>query len=422
MAYDISCPFVSTMKPLAARMRRPIFLRSWGKRPSGARWRLREFLDAGVLPSLLLWGPPGAGKTTIARLLAGAAGARFVELSAVSDGVADVRRVIAEAREAITEGHKTLLFLDEAHRFSKSQQDAFLASVEEGAIILVAATTENPYSSITAPLRSRLRLLRLEALSDEDLGGLVDRALTDPRGLAGAAQLDPVARRQIIGFAAGDARRALTILDLAAAIAARRQASEISAADALAAAAERSIDLDRSGSLSAFIKSIRGNDPDGALYWLAAMLGAGEDPRVITRRLLISAGEEIGAADSRALGVAAAANAAAESVGMPEIQFPLAAATVILAGMAKSPRAGQAYFAAAAEITANGVGAVPSHLRANAKTYLHPHQAQGFDVAQEYLPRTLRGRRFYEPSAEGEEKELGERLTRLREKRGKRSE
>lgn len=410
------------MKPLAARMRPTDLSEVVGQgallEAGGA---LREFLDAGVMPSLLLWGPPGAGKTTIARLLAGAAGARFVELSAVDNGVADVRRVITEAREATQEGHKTLLFLDEAHRFSKSQQDAFLSSVEEGVIILVAATTENPYSSITTPLRSRLRLLRLEPLSDEDLGGLIDRALLDPRGLGGAAELDPVARRQIIGFAAGDARRALTILDLAAAITARRGAAVISATDALSAANERSIDLDRSGSLSALIKSIRGNDPDGALYWLAAMLGAGEDPRVITRRLMISAGEEIGAADPRALPVAAAANAAAESVGMPEIQYALAAATVILATMPKSPRAGQAYFAAAAEIAANGVGLVPQHLRASAKTYVHPHEAEGFDVAQEYLPKTLRGRRFYDPSSEGEEAKVAERLVKLRARRAKRS-
>jgi putative ATPase len=413
--------------------------------PQGA---LRHLLRADSLPSLLLWGPPGSGKTTLAGLLAAEIGAEFSALSSVSVGVAEVRAVIAKARELRARGGRLLLFLDEIHHFNKSQQDALLPAVEDGAIILVGATTENPYAALNAALLSRLRIFRLAALDEDALAVIVERALASPRGLAGRFALDELARTALFEVGAGDARTVLETLSAAAAIAAGESAfaagegdfgaleEHLSAAGegraaepangatllidraAVIAAAQRpGLAYDASGTLSAFIKSIRGNDPDAALWWLATMLEAGKDPREIARRLVISAGEEIGSADPRALPVAAAALTAAEQVGMPEIIYPLAAATVILAGLPKSPRAGQAYLAVLEELRAHGGHPVPGHLRASAREYRRPNEAPDFDLNQQYLPDALRGRHFYEPAESGLESQIAARLARLAERR-----
>jgi len=438
-------PDMGLTGPLPARMRPRELSEFVGQAhllgPGGP---LRAMINAGASPSMLLWGPPGTGKTTLALLTAEKLGATFVSMSAINANVADVRAAIAEAQERRIKGGKTVLFLDEIHRFDKRQQDTLLGAVESGVITLIGATTETPYSSINDALLSRMRLFRLSPLSDEDLSALVGRALTENRGLAGRFSLPPDALARLLELGGGDARRTLDILETAAIIASTPSADAFDAQDtievgaktkgkkrasipaisreAIESAAQRArTDYDATGTLSAFIKSIRGNDPDGALYWLATMLVCGEDPRVIVRRMLISSGEDIGAADPRGITVAAAAAQAMEQVGMPEIQYILATAVTILATLPKSPRAGQAYFAARGEIEKSGTKPVPGHLRTNGGgRYIHPHGAdqsgpRAFHVNQPYLPEGLAGRRFYEPSDAGLEAQISARLARLRE-------
>ncbi len=409
--------------------------------------------------SVILWGPPGTGKTTLAQAIARSSGRRFVELSAITAGVKDVREVM---QEALTQrdlyGQSTILFLDEIHRFTKAQQDALLPGVENGWVVLIAATTENPSFSVISPLLSRSLLLTLRPLGDDDLGALVDRAVADPRGLAGRVVLDDDARAALVRLASGDARRALTALEAAASVAgddagapapAARDDDEddddeqdpgpftgegdelpVITADHIAQAVDRALlRYDRQGDehydvISAFIKSVRGSDPDAAIHYLARMIEAGEDPRFIARRLVISAAEDIGMADPQALQIAVAAADAVAFIGMPEGRIPLAEATVYLATTAKSNAAYNAINAAIADVRAGGFGRVPMHLRdahypgakrlGHGKGYKYAHDSDIGIVTQQYLPDELVGRRYYEPTSHGAERDVSARLEKIR--------
>jgi putative ATPase len=427
-------------QPLAARMRPRTLDEFVGQEHLvGERGPLKRGVDRGHLSSILLWGPPGTGKTSLARLLAQAVGAHFETLSAVMSGVVEVRGVIAEARERlINGGPKTVLFLDEIHRFNKAQQDALLPQVEDGTITLIGATTENPYFEVNSALLSRLRVWRLEPLTDEQVGLLVRRAIEDEdRGLAGehgptgGVHLPEDAFDHLVGLAAGDARQALNVLEGAVTLAdaeGRRDDAgrvEPTLEDVEAAAQQRVLAYDRAGdghydTVSAFIKSIRGNDADAALYWLASMIAAGEDPRFIARRLIISASEDVGNADPRSLQVAVAAAQALDWVGLPEAQYALAQATVYLATAPKSVRSGQAYWAAVGDVTHLGSLPVPFHIR-NAPDrrmkqhgigvgYRYPPDYEGSDVDQQYLPDDLTTRRYYHPSDRGYEATIAQRM------------
>jgi putative ATPase len=388
--------------------------------------------------SIILWGPPGTGKTTIAKALATASGRKFVELSAVSAGVRDVRQVMEEALSSRDlYGVTTVLFLDEIHRFTKAQQDALLPGVENGWVILVAATTENPSFSVISPLLSRSLLLTLEALDDEDLGVVVDRAVADPRGLADAIVLEPAARAAIIRLASGDARRALTALEAAALVASASHGSGAAAKgkptitdEIVASAVDRALlRYDRQGDehydvISAFIKSVRGSDVDASLHYLARMIEAGEDPRFIARRIMISAAEDIGMADPQALPIAVAAAEGVALIGMPEGRILLAEAVVYLATAPKSNASYKALDAAIADVRAGKIGRVPKPLRdahypgakklGHGKGYLYSHD-QDFGVAeQQYLPDELVGTEYYQPGGNGYERDVAARLTRIR--------
>ena len=412
--------------PLAARVRPRTVDEFVGQEHLiGADGALTRVVRPGYLPSMVLWGPPGSGKTTLARLLADRAGGTWRQLSAVTSGVADVRALVAEAKALREAGGRTVAFIDELHRFNKSQQDALLPHVEDGTITLIGATTENPYYEINSPLLSRLRVYRLEPLSAEALQQIVEHALTDARGLDGRASLAPDAMASLVDLSGGDARQALNILEAAAAV------SSSPSAEAIAEAAQqRLLAYDRVGdqhyeAASALIKSMRGNDPDAALYWCASMVAAGEDPTFIARRIVIAASEDVGNADPRALQIAVAAMQAVEMIGLPEAQYALAQAAAYVASAPKSNRAGAAYFAALAEVEEHGRLPVPLHLRPSAhrrlsreqgygKGYLYPHDFDDADVDQQYLPDALTGRVFYEPSDQGLEIQIGERLQRLR--------
>jgi len=404
--------------PLAARMRPRTIDEVVGQAALiGPGAPLRRLLERGETPSLLLWGPPGSGKSTLAAVIAAAVRAVPTSLSATSDGVAEVRKAVAAAAERRAHGEQTLLFIDELHRFSRTQQDALLPHVEAGTIILVGATTEPPPRAISPALLSRMRTFRLEPLSAEELATLLQRALDDTRGFGGTMTVDDDARRQLIGFAAGDARRMLTLLELAALM--MPAGKPVSPNEVLLAAQDRSLPYDQSGVTSALIKSIRGNDPDAAIWWLATALEGGEDPRIIARRLLVSASEDVGNADPAALPLAVAAAQVVELAGSPECDYALAQAVTYLASAAKSPRAGEALAAAREQMALAGQLPVPGHLRAAAKTYQTPHAVgEPFDIAQEYLPSVLRAKRFYEPSGSGVEGELRDRIARLRAARG----
>ncbi|WP_374314956.1 replication-associated recombination protein A [Microbacterium sp.] len=382
--------------------------------------------------SVILWGPPGTGKTTLAQAIARSSGRRFVELSAVTAGVRDVREVM---QEALTQrdlyDQSTILFLDEIHRFTKAQQDALLPGVENGWVVLIAATTENPSFSIISPLLSRSLLLTLKPLSDDDLRTLIDRAVADPRGLAASVVLGDDARDALVRLSSGDARRALTALEAAASLAEPGDDESPSiTAEHVAQAVDRALlRYDRQGDehydvISAFIKSIRGSDVDAAIHYLARMIEAGEDPRFIARRLIISAAEDIGLADPHALPLAVAAADAVQLIGMPEGRIPLAEATAYLATTAKSNAAYLAIDAAIADVRAGGFGRVPVHLRdahypgarrlGHGKGYVYPHDSEVGVSPQQYLPDELRGRRYYEPKALGAERDVQARLERIR--------
>jgi putative ATPase len=407
--------------PLAARMRPRDLTEFVGQRQIvGPGTALRSSIDAGRIPSMILWGPPGSGKTTLARLVASAAKARFVGMSAVTAGVADLRRAVAEAKNHRTAGRgATILFVDEIHRFNKAQQDAILPHVERGDVTLIGATTENPSFEVNNALLSRTRVWVLKPLEDDDIGAIIDCAVEDAdRGLGGTVMLTPEARASLIGMADGDARIALNALELAA-----RIASDIGGAapggrvaigvkEIEEAMQRRALRYDRAGDehydvISAFIKSVRGSDPDAAVYWLARMLEAGEDPMFVARRLVILASEDIGLAQPAALSVAVAAYQAAHAIGMPEALYPLAEATLFLALAKKSNSGLRAYFAAKQAIDETGTLAVPLHLRNAAtdlmrrlgygKDYRYAHDFEGSIVEQQHLPDELAGRKFYEP-------------------------
>jgi putative ATPase len=427
-------------QPLAARMRPRSLDELVGQTHLvGERGPLRRSIARGHLASLILWGPPGTGKTSLARLLAGEIGAHFSTISAVMAGVADVRSLIAEAQDRIAlHGTRTVLFLDEIHRFNKAQQDALLPHVEDGTITLVGATTENPYFEVNSALLSRMRVWRLEPLTDADVAIVVRRALEDEeRGLAGAlgpaggVALAQDAFDHLVGLAGGDARAALNVLEGATALAEgegiRDADGKVSPRleDVEAAAQQRVLAYDRAGdghydTVSAFIKSLRGNDPDAALYWLASMIAAGEDPRFIVRRLIISASEDVGNADPRALQVAVAAAQALDHIGLPEAQYALAQATTYIATAPKSNRSGLAFFAAVGDVETHGSLAVPLHLRNAAHRgmkqhgigvgYRYPHDFEDADVDQQYLPDELKDRRYYLPTDQGYEATLSNRM------------
>lgn len=385
---------------------------------------LRRLVEGGRLPSCILWGPPGSGKTTIGRLLAEAVGARFEALNSTTDGVATLRGVVEAARSAAAlEGRTTVVFLDEVHRYSKAQQDALLPHVEAGTIVLVGATTEPPIAgAITPPLLSRLRVFRLQPLGEAELAAIATRALENAElGLAGAYALEEAAARQLIGYASGDARRMLGLLETAAVLAERRAADlgpgpvrrpvQIEPADVARAAQSPMLGYDRSGVVSALIKSVRGSDPDAALWWLATALESGEDPRYLARRLVISASEDVGNAEPAGLPLAVAALAAVEKIGAEtndEGLYALAQAAVFLAASPKSAAAGRAFFAARDELRAHGPRPVPGHLRPAARTYRNPHDAPDGAADQAYLPRGMTARRFWEPTDAGAEARLGQ--------------
>jgi uncharacterized ATPase related to the helicase subunit of the holliday junction resolvase len=386
-------------------------------------------LVAGQPMSVFLWGPPGVGKTTLASIVSRASGARFVELSAVTAGVRELRAELDAARRELERGTSTVLFIDEVHRFSKTQQDALLPAVENRIVTLIAATTENPSFSVISPLLSRSLLLRLRPLTNTDISALVSRALVDERGLAGAIALADAARDDLVCLAGGDARRALTYLEEAAASAEALGLGEITS-EVLAHAVDRAaVRYDRDGDqhydvISAFIKSVRGSDVDAALHYLARMLEAGEDPRFIARRLMISASEDIGMAASGVLGTCVAAAQAVQLLGMPEARITLAHATVAAATAPKSNAAYKALEKAVADVRAGRGGAVPAHLRdahyagarafGHGEGYVYPHDLPTGVAAQQYLPDDLAGVSYYQPTGHGAEAAISERMAAVR--------
>ena len=416
--------------PLADRMRPRTFDEFVGQEHVvGIDRVLRRAIQADRLPSFILWGPPGSGKTTLARLIAGVTQASFQSLSAVTSGVADLRRIVSEARDRSgMHQEKTILFVDEIHRFNKSQQDVILPHVEDGTVTFIGATTENPSFEVNAPLLSRCRVFALQNLTPEEAEKIIRSALADDqRGLGELGlELEQPALEHLIDIANGDARVALNALETAAfATGVVEGATMIDLATISDALQRRSPLYDKAGeghydTISAFIKSVRGSSSDGALYWLARMIESGEDPLFIARRLVILAAEDIGLAQPEALAIAVAAQQAVHFLGMPEARIPLAEATVYLATAPKSNSAYMALEQALADVRQRAGEPVPLHLR-NAvtglmrnvgygKDYQYAHDHPGHFVEQDFLPPSLKDRRYYQPTEEGSEKEIVERL------------
>lgn len=420
--------------PLAARMRPRTLDEFVGQEHIlGPGKLLRRAIETDRLfSSIILWGPPGSGKTTLAQIISAHSKSAFVTLSAVLAGLPELRQVIQEAKERRRlYGQRTILFIDEVHRWNKAQQDALLPHVEDGTVIFIGATTENPYFEVIGALVSRSRVFRLYPLTEEQLDTILTHALQDPQRGYGARNviLDEAARRHLIQVAGGDARNLLNALELAVESTPVNEQGEIHITLEIAQESiqRRAVLYDKEGdihydTISAFIKSVRGSDPDAALYWLARMLYAGEDPRFILRRLLILAGEDVGLADPMGLVIAAAAAQAFDYVGLPEGVYPLVEATLYLATAPKSNSA-QAYFKAMAHIEQEGAAEVPDHLKdshrdaealSHGKGYIYPHEHEGHFVPQQYLPPHLLGIYFYRPSDEGYEAQVRERLERWR--------
>nr|WP_229680259.1 replication-associated recombination protein A [Saccharopolyspora subtropica] len=417
--------------PLAVRMRPRSLDEVVGQQHLlGPGAPLRRLVEGAAPASVLLYGPPGTGKTTLANLVSLATGRRFAALSALSSGVKEVRAVIDEARRRLgRSGEATVLFIDEVHRFSRTQQDALLGAVEDRTVLLVAATTENPFFSVVAPLLSRSLVLQLRSLEDDDIRTLLRRAVSDERGLGGAVRLDEAAEAHLVSLAGGDARRALTALEAAAESATSTGADVIDLATVESTVDRAAVLYDRGGDqhydvVSAFIKSIRGSDVDAALHYLARMVEAGEDPRFIARRLVVHASEDIGMADPTALQTAVAAAHAVQFIGMPEGRLALAQATIHLATAPKSNSVIMAIDEAVSDVRAGRGGPVPPHLRdghyagaaklGNAQGYRYPHDKPEGVLAQQYPPKELVGRDYYQPTNRGAERTLHERVPRLR--------
>jgi putative ATPase len=391
---------------------------------------LRRLVEGAAPASVLLYGPPGTGKTTLANLVSTVTGRRFVALSALSAGVKEVRGVIEEARRRrMYNAENTVLFIDEVHRFSKTQQDALLGAVEDRTVLLVAATTENPSFSIVSPLLSRSLVLQLRPLTDDDVRELIQRAMTDERGLAGGLELTEEAEEHLVRLASGDARRALTALEAAADAAAATEQRTIELATVESTVDKAAVRYDRDGDqhydvISAFIKSIRGSDVDAALHYLARMIEAGEDPRFIARRLVVHASEDVGMADPTALQSAVAAAHAVQFIGMPEGRLALAQATVHLATAPKSNAVVMGIDGALSDVRDGRIGTVPPHLRdghyagaaklGNAQGYRYPHDVPEGVLPQQYPPDELVGRDYYNPTQRGAERTLAERVPKLR--------
>jgi putative ATPase len=417
--------------PLAARMRPRTFDEFMGQdHLVGPERVLRRSIEADQVPSMILWGPPGSGKTTLAFLIASLTQCHFSPVSAVAAGVADLRRVVEEARErAGMHDQRTILFVDEIHRFNKAQQDAILPYVEDGTITLIGATTENPSFEVIGPLLSRSRVFTLEALTDDQVRLIVERALKDEeRGLGGhGVEVTPDALKMLVTIANGDARVALNALELAFSVTQPDKDGVVlitlpTVEDALQ---RRALLYDRQGdqhydTISDFIKSVRGSDPDAALYWLGRMIEAGEDSLFIARRIVILAAEDIGMADPLALPIAVACQQAVHFIGMPEGRIPLAEATVYLATAPKSNNAYAALNRAMEDVRQTRNDPVPLHLR-NAVTglmresgygkgYRYAHDYEGHFVGQDFLPKALQGKRYYQPSDQGYEGEVAKRL------------
>ena len=420
---------ISAAAPLAVRMRPAALEEVVGQAHLlGPGSPLRRLVEGTGAASVILYGPPGTGKTTLASLISHATGRRFEALSALTAGVKEVRAVVESARQALVRGEQTVLFIDEVHRFSKTQQDALLAAVENRVVLLVAATTENPSFSVVAPLLSRSLILQLHPLTPDDIRAVVRRAVADPRGLGATVSVDDDAVELLVKLSAGDARRALTALEVAAetAVAAHAGVTVDIVEQSLDQAAVR---YDRDGDqhydvISAFIKSIRGSDVDAALHYLARMLVAGEDPRFLARRLVILASEDIGMADPTSLLTAVAAAQTVALIGMPEAQLTLAHATVHLATAPKSNAVTTALGAAMGDIRAGKAGLIPAHLRdghysgaaqlGHAQGYRYPHDDPDGVVAQQYPPDEISDADYYRPSTHGAEREIAGRVDKLR--------
>lgn len=430
-------PSDSSSAPLAARMRPQVLSEVVGQPhllgPSGV---LTRALEAGAVGSMIFFGPPGSGKTTVARLVAKSLAAEFEELSAVDSGVAQVRGVLERARQRVQQGRRTVLFIDEIHRFSKAQQDALLHAVEDGLVTLIGATTENPHFEVIPALLSRCRLLPFKALDDESLLELLCRAAREGFVPADSPAVAEKEMRTIAALGQGDARRSLSILEIALQLARSKGGAQLDQATISEAAQQPLVAYGRLGDThfnyaSAFIKSLRGSDPDAALYYMAVMLSGGEDPKFIARRMVIFASEDIGNADPRALEIAVAASRAVEFVGLPECRLNLAQAVTYLSCAPKSNASYLALERALKEVEASGPLPPPLYLQdsrssqarafRSEETYVYPHDYGGY-VSQSYLPESLRSRVFYDPGAQGYEGRMREFLERMRRLRAQESE